>query len=86
MEESWIGYPKGAQLIDALMVNPYMSVARAQRLLKVSNPTARHVVARLEKLKLLNEITGREWGRLYLARPILRIIEKTRGRDAESEG
>ena len=64
LRERWrerlIGYPKAAQLIDALLVNPYMGVARAQRLLKVSNPTARRVVARLEKLKLLNEITGRE--------------------------
>jgi len=75
-------YPKAAQLIDALLVNPYMSVARAQRLLKVSNPTARQLVARLEKLELLTEITGREWGRLYLARPILRIIEQMRGRGA----
>jgi len=32
---------------------------------------------------LLSEITGRAWGRLYLARPILRIIERIRGRDAE---
>jgi len=79
-------YPKAAQLIDALLVNPYMSVARAQRLLKVSNPTARQLVARLEKLELLTEITGREWGRLYLARPILRIIEQVRGRGAPRGG
>lgn len=80
-------YPKVAQLIDALLVNPYMSVARAQRILKVSNPTARQAVARLEKAGMLTEITGREWGRLYLARPILRVIEKTdakRARGAKS--
>lgn len=69
--------PKAAQLVDALLVNPYMSVARAQRLLGVSNPTARQAVARLEKLGLLAEITGRDWRRLYLAKPILRIIENT---------
>ena len=65
-----------------------MSVARAQRILKVSNPTARQAVARLEKLGMLTEVTGREWGRLYLARPILRAIERVeakRGRDAEIE-
>ena len=81
-------YPKAAALIDALFVNPYMSVARAQRILKVSNPTARQAVARLEKLGMLTEVTGREWGRLYLARPILRAIERVeakRGRDAEIE-
>ena len=79
-------YPKAAQLLDALLVNPYMSVARAERLLKVSNPTARQLVARLEKLELLTEVTGREWGRLYLARPILRVIEQMRGRGAPREG
>ncbi len=79
-------YPKAAQLLDALLVNPYMSVARAERLLKVSNPTARQLVARLEKLELLTEVTGREWGRLYLARPILRIIEQMRGRGAPRDG
>ena len=81
-------YPKVAQLIDALFVNPYMSVARAQRILKVSNPTARQAVARLEKLGMLSEITGREWGRLYLARQILKVMEKTdttRARDAKSK-
>lgn len=87
LRERWrrrlVGSPKAIELVDALLVNPYMTVARAQRLLKVSNPTARQVVSRLEKLKLLSEITGRAWGRLYLARPILRIIERIRGRDAE---
>lgn len=77
-------HPKAMQLVDALFVNPYMSVARAQRILEVSNPTARQIVARLEKLGLLTEITGRGWGRLYLARPILGIIEgaPTRARRA----
>jgi len=86
LRERWRGrlshYPKATQLIDALFVNPYMSVARAQRILKVSNPTARQTVARLEKLGMLSEITGREWGRLYLARPILRVIENVEARRA----
>ena len=63
-------------LIDALLANPYMSVARAQALLKVSNPTARLAVARLEREKILTEITGRAWGRLYLAHEILAMIER----------
>jgi len=32
---------------------------------------------------MLTEITGRAWGRLYLARPILRIIEKAEGKRAQ---
>jgi Fic family protein len=50
--------------------------AGATRLLKVSNPTARQAVSRLEKAGMLTEITGRDWGRLYLARSILRAIDK----------
>ncbi|MBI4271468.1 MAG: Fic family protein [Candidatus Rokubacteria bacterium] len=80
LRERWrdrlVGQAKATELIDALLVNPYMSVARAQRVLKTSNPTARQAVARLEKLGVLSEITGRSWGRLYLARQVLKLIEK----------
>ena len=79
LRERWrrrlAGYRWGAALIDALLENPYMSVARAQAVLKVSNPTARQAVARLEREKILAEITGRAWGRLYLARGVLRTLE-----------
>jgi len=81
--------PKAAQLVDVLLVNPYMSVTRAQNILKVSNPTARQIVARLERLGLLTEITGRDWRRLYLARPILRVIDKAgtnKARDGGNKG
>ena len=84
LRERWrgrlVGQAKATELIDALLVNPYMSVARAQRVLKTSNPTARQAVARLEKLGVLSEITGRSWGRLYLARQVLKLIEKVEAR------
>lgn len=67
--------PKALALLDELFLNPYMSVARAERVLKVSNPTAREAVKVLEQKRVLEEITGRSWGRLYLARPILGAIE-----------
>jgi Fic family protein len=69
------GRANALTLLDALFVNPYMSVARAAKMLRVSNPTARQAVQALEKSGMLEEITGREWGRLYLARPILGMIE-----------
>ena len=88
LREQWrerlAGSRNAVRLIDALLVNPYMSVARAQRVLNVSNPTARQAVTRLQKLGMLTEITGRSWGRLYLARPILRIIETAEGKRAQS--
>jgi Fic family protein len=89
LRERWrkrlVASPKAMELVDALLVNPYMTVARAERLLKVSNPTARQIVSKLEKLRLLSEITGRAWGRLYLARPILRIIERTEAAAAKTD-
>jgi Fic family protein len=62
-------------LLDVLFANPYLSVARAEKILEVSNPTARQAVRALIDAGVLEEITGRSWGRLYLARPILRAIQ-----------
>jgi cell filamentation protein, protein adenylyltransferase len=67
--------PKPLALLDALFANPYVTVARAEKILKVTNPTARQAVKVLQEAGMLDEITGRSWGRLYLARPILRAIE-----------
>ena len=62
-------------LLDVLFANPYLSVARAAKILEVSNPTARQAVRALIDADVLEEITGRSWGRLYLARPILLAIQ-----------
>lgn len=62
-------------LLDELFDNPYVTVARAAPLLGVSKPTARTAVTALEEAGLLREITGRSWGKTYLAEPIMRIIE-----------
>jgi len=67
--------PKAAALLDDLFANPYISVSRAARLLNVSYPTARQAIAWLQAEGILEEVTGRSWGRLYLARPILDAIE-----------
>jgi Fic family protein len=73
--------PKALALLDELFVNPYMSVARAERVQKVSNPTARQSVTLLQQKGMLEEITGRTWGKLYLAKPIMETIElKAKGR------
>jgi Fic family protein len=56
-------------------VNPYVTVARAQVVLGVSNPTARQAVRALEAERIVEEVTGRKWGRVYVARAVLRAIE-----------
>jgi Fic family protein len=78
LREAWrrtlSGKPRALALLDRLFENPYVDVAQAQKALGVSNPTARQVVATLQREGLLQEVTGRAWGRLYLARPILDAI------------
>ena len=69
--------PKATALLDELFMNPYITVARAAEVLKVSNPTARQTVSLLQRAGMLKEISGRKWGQLYLAAPIMKVIEKT---------
>jgi Fic family protein len=69
------GKRRALALLDALFDNPYVTVARAEKLLGVSNPTARQAVADLQRAGLLREITGRTWGKTYLAEPIMKIID-----------
>ncbi len=67
--------PRAVELLDELFTNPYITVSRAASALGVSNPTARQAVMALEKAGMLEEVSGRTWGKLYLARPIMRVIE-----------
>jgi Fic family protein len=63
-------------LLDELFRQPYVTVASARRILGVSSPTAAKVIKRLEAAGLLVEVTGREWGRVFEAKPILEILER----------
>lgn len=75
---------KALALLDALFANPYITVARAEKVLRVSNPTARRTVEILEENGMLEEVSSRKWNRLYLARPIMSVIEKaTRAKQNE---
>ena len=66
---------KALILLDELFVNPYTTIARASEQLGVSTPTARKTIALLEKAGMLAEGTGREWSRVWVAKPILRAID-----------
>jgi len=67
--------PKAVALLDELFINPYITVARAVNCWQVSHPTASQAIEYLQQNGLLEEITGRSWGRVYLARPILAVLE-----------
>ncbi len=70
------GKPNALVLLDALFANPYITAARAQKILGVSSPTARQVIATLAKAGMLKEASGRKWGQWYVARPILNAINR----------
>ncbi|HXE53964.1 MAG TPA: Fic family protein [Tepidisphaeraceae bacterium] len=61
-------------LLDELFVNPYTTVTRAATQLGVTAPTSRATIDRLVRVGMLREATGREWGRTWLARPILNVV------------
>jgi Fic family protein len=63
-------------LVDRLFVNPYLTVAHAMRVLKVTHPTASRAIGELEKMGVLKEVSGRRRGRVYLAAEILDVLEK----------
>jgi len=67
---------KALSLLDELFINPYTTIARAARHLGVSSPTAARTIGVLEKAGMLEESTGRVWGRVWLSRPILKAVEK----------
>jgi Fic family protein len=73
------GEHRATALLDELFINPYVTVARAAKLLKVSEPTADKTVKFLSDKGMLEETTGRAWGRVWVARPILRVIENPPG-------
>jgi len=61
-------------LVDDLFINPYTTVARAASSLGVTTPTASKTIRELEHAGILKEVTGREWGRAWLAEPILNAL------------
>ena len=61
-------------LVDELFINPYTTVARAAAHLGVTSPTASKTIRELERAGILKEATGREWGRFWLAEPILSAL------------
>jgi Fic family protein len=61
-------------LADELFHTPCITVPEAQRLLGVTNPTARRAVRELEAKGLLEEWGEKNWPRVYLARHILDAV------------
>lgn len=76
------GRARALTLLDELFVNPYITVARAADRLHVSKPTAAQAIDVLQQNGMLQEVTGRQWRRVYVAAPIMEAIEGSRHRQA----
>ena len=61
-------------LANELFRTPCMTVPEAQRVLGVTNPTARRAVRELEGEGLLVEYGEKRWPRVFLARPVLDAV------------
>lgn len=75
MREKLASAPRAFAFVDPLFENPYLDANRIKTFFGVSDPTARKVLGTLEAAGLIEETTGRGWGRLYLARGVLAAID-----------
>ncbi len=66
---------KALTLLDDLFINPYTTIARASERLGVTAPTANRTIKLLEQAGMLQENTGKEWGRVWVAKPILKALD-----------
>ena len=80
------GKPKALMLLDELFASPYITVPRAAAALAVSYPTARTAVRTLVEAGLVEQLGGGAWRRVYVARPILAVLEDSGEGSAESFG
>ncbi len=65
---------KSLALLDHLFSSPAVTASSAQRALDTTDPTARAAIGRLVRSGMLTDLTGRDYGKVWLARPILDII------------
>lgn len=68
--------PNALVLIDNLFINPYMTIGRAAKILGKTHPTAKAAITAMEEGKILREMTGRQWGRLYVCQSVLDALDK----------
>jgi Fic family protein len=67
---------KAIQLLDFCFLRPYVTASGATRLLKVSGPTARSLIGKLESIGALRQVSDRTWGRVYAYREYIDILRE----------
>lgn len=62
-------------LLDELFVNPYVTARSVSEGLRISDPAARTAIRAHVEAGILRELTGRGWGRAYVADDVLNLIQ-----------
>lgn len=62
-------------IVDDLIKNPLITVALAAKNHAVTWPPANNAIQRMVKLGLLTELTGRSYGRVYVCRRVLEVVD-----------
>jgi Fic family protein len=68
-------------LLDSLFLNPYVTVMDAAQRMDVVYNAAQDALRKLERLKIVKEITGQKRNRMFCARELLRVIESGDSKD-----
>lgn len=63
-------------LIDALFENPLTTARHAAGAIGKSDPTARSAIRKLEHEGWLRESTGAKWGKVYVAKEVMALLQK----------
>ncbi len=69
------GRSSAIRLLDRLFINPYITISQAAGYLGTSQPTAAKAITEMQKQQIVAEHGERRWRRLYLAQPILEVLE-----------
>ena len=66
----------GRDLVHRLFFEPYMTANRAAEILGCTYPTANNIIARLEEMDVLQEVTGHRRNRRFRFQPYLRLFDR----------
>ena len=70
------GAPRAAhQVIEVLAENPYISAKSAAKRARIAFTTAQRGIETLEKAGIVERVAGERRGKVYCAKPLLRILE-----------
>ncbi|HZZ78042.1 MAG TPA: Fic family protein [Gemmataceae bacterium] len=63
------------RLLDELFASPFVTVNRAKDILNMSFKSAQQIVVKLEKKRILREVTKKKRHRIYCAHEILKLLD-----------